>query len=1060
MTGVHLEKAFEREMLDDMAAGGWLIGKRKPPVGTPATDLWLYEYDKVRGLYPADVLDWIKATQPDEYAKVKKLHNDSTDARILDVLAKELDARGPLDVLRKGFKDINARFQLAQFNPASGLNPDLARKYEQVTCRAINQLRYSTEKEDSIDVVLFVNGIPVVTEELKTDLTQSIGDAMRQYRDDRPPRHPANNKVEPLLAGKRALVHFAVSTDEVRMTTRLAGKDTQFLPFNRGDGGGKGNPANPDGYRTEYLWKEVLTKGSLLELLQHYLHHSKSESWSPSGKKEIKERTIFPRYHQLQAVRLLRNLVSAEGVGHDYLVQHSAGSGKSNTIAWLSHQLASLHRTDAHGKEAKVFDTVLVLTDRTVLDDQLQDTIGSFEQQSGVVVKITDKDVKTDQLAQALTQNAGIVILTIQTFPAFMAYLTRLGGMTDQDLSKHLAEKGKLTVDAAKALIGKVRHGRYAIVADEAHSSQTGQSATRLREALGSDGADDQKDAQDELEAGISAYEQQVGRDNLSYFAFTATPKAKTLERFGRRPDPAAPASKGNLPGPMHVYTMQQAIEEGFILDVLKNYTSYKTAWRLAYKGQKYEDGEVDQNQAHKSVIRWVKLHPHNIAQRVAIIVEHFRENVMQLLDGQAKAMIVTESRLAAVRYKQKIDEYIRQRGYAMSTLVAFSGEVNRDENGLTLDPAFTEVGMNKLAGVSIPEALDSEHYQVLIVANKYQTGFDQPKLCAMYVDKRLDGVQAVQTLSRLNRIHPGKQTFILDFVNDPEDVLKAFLPYYRAATLTDVTDPNMLHALQAKLDGEGIYAEAEVIAISDAYAKPGVKQSTLQGLLAPIVDRFRTRWQAAAQGSEERAALEVFRHDLGSFVRAYDFLTQIITYDDPDLARRTTVFRLLQPLLATERLRDPVDLSGLLMTHHRIREGSSINGIPDGSEGGGLTPGQDIGTGSATPVKTTLQALVEQMNGLFEGQLSEADLISYAQHVSSKMLENPVLAKQAAASTKERFLHGDFRPAMMKAVIESMRSHKTMSDQVLDRLDVQEGLASILADLVYEGFKKQREEG
>lgn len=1055
MTGVHLEKNFEQEMLEDMRASGWEIGKRKPPAGTPDAELWLYDYDKGRGLYPIDVIEWIKATQPAEYAKVKKLHNGGTDARILDVLAKELDARGPLDVLRKGFKDVNARFKLVQFRPASGLNPELAKRYDQVVCRAINQVRYSAEKEDSIDVVLFVNGIPVVTEELKTDLTQSIGDAVRQYREDRPPRHPANNKVEPLLAGNRALVHFAVSTDEVRMTTKLEGKATQFLPFNRGNDGGKGNPVNPDGYRTTYLWQEVLTKDSLLELLQHYLHRSRTERWLPSGKKEVKERLIFPRYHQLQAVRLLRRMVTAEGVGHDYLIQHSAGSGKSNTIAWLSHQLASLHARDAQGHESKIFDTVLVLTDRTVLDDQLQETVGSFEQQTGVVVKITDKDVKTDQLAQALTQSAGIVILTIQTFPAFMAYLTRLKAMNDEQLSSHLAEKGKLTVDAAKALITKVRHGRYAIVADEAHSSQTGQSATRLREALGSEG---EEDAQEQLDAEVNAYEKQVGRANLSYFAFTATPKAKTLERFGRVPDPSAPKGPGNLPAPVHVYTMQQAIEEGFILDVLKNYTSYKTAWRLAYQGQDYDADEVDQKRAHASVIRWVKLHKHNIAQRVAIIIEHFRENVAHLLGGQAKAMIVTESRLAAVRYKQAMDKYIQEHGYALGTLVAFSGEVTQGEEGQTIGP-FTENGMNKLDGVSIPEALDGDGYQVLIVANKYQTGFDQPKLCAMYVDKRLDGVQAVQTLSRLNRIYPNKQTFILDFVNDPQDVLRAFLPYYRTATLTDVTDPNQLHALQAKLDDAGIYTDAEVVAISDAYARPGVKQATLQGLLAPLVDRFRTRWQASAVGSEERKELEVFRHDLGTFTRAYDFLTQIITYDDPDLSRRAVVYRLLLPLLATERLRDAIDLTGLLMTHHRIKQGGSIDGIPQSSEGGGLTPAQDVGTGSAAPVKTTMQALVEQMNGLFEGELSDADLVSYAQHVSAKMLENPALEKQAAASTKERFLHGDFRPAMMQAVIDSMRSHKTMSDQVLGRLDVQEGLASILADLVYEGFRRRREE-
>lgn len=1036
MTGIHLEKHFEQEMLQGMAKAGWQVGLRPIPPGTPASDLWLYEYDQARGLYPIDVITWLKGTQPAEYAKVQKLQNGATDRRLLDRLAEELDKHGPLQVLRKGFKEVNARFQLAQFRPASGMNPELEARYDQVICRAIPQLRYSTEKEDSIDVVLFVNGLPVVTEELKTELTQSIGDAMRQYREDRPPRDPKSNKVEPLLAGHRALVHFAVSTDEVRMTTRLEGKATTFLPFNRGHGGGKGNPPVPGDYRTSYLWKEVLAKGSLLELLQHYLHRDKTG------------RAIFPRYHQLQAVRLLRRMVTAEGVGHDYLVQHSAGSGKSNTIAWLTHQLASLHVGDR-----KVFDSVIVLTDRTVLDDQLQETVAQFEQQSGLVVRITDRDVKTDQLAKALSGGAAIIILTIQTFPAFMAYLTRLRDMSAEELQGHLAERGRLDVDAVRRL-ERVRSGRYAIVADEAHSSQTGQSAVRLREALGGE----EPDAEDVLAGEASNFERQVGRANLSYFAFTATPKAKTLQRFGRLPDPNLPPGKDNLPGPVHVYTMQQAIEEGFILDVLRNYTSYKTAWKLAYRGQDMGAAEVDQRRAHASVIRWVKLHDHNIAQRVAIIVEHFRQNVAHLLGGEAKAMIVTESRLAAVKYKGKIDAYIQERGYPLGTLVAFSGEVSRDEKNQAIGP-FTEANMNRLGGMSIPEALDSSGYQVLIVANKYQTGFDQPKLVAMYVDKRLDGVQAVQTLSRLNRVYPGKdQTFVLDFVNDPEAVLAAFLPYYRTATLTDVTDPNLLHALQAKLDGAGIYTDAEITAISDAYQAPGVTQARLQGLLAPLVDRFRDRWTASAAGSEARAELEVFRHDLGTFVRQYEFLSQIITYDDADLARRATVFRLLLPLLAPERLHDAVDLTGLVMTHHRIRRGDALDGVPGGAEGEGLSPTQAAGSGSAAPVKTTLQQLVEQMNGLFEGELTDADLIGYAHYVSGKLLESPVLAQQAAANTKEHFLHGDFRPEMIRAVVESLQNHTAMSEQVLGRRDVQEGFATILLDLVYEGFKKRRE--
>ena len=1051
MTGIHQEKVFEAEMLQAMGTHGWQVGVLKLPTGTPDEDRWLYAYDRVRALYPIDVISWLRTTQPAEYAKVKKLHNGGTDRRILDRLVEELDKHGPLHVLRKGFKDVNARFQLVQFKPASTINPELEARHGQVVCRAINQLRYSTEKEDSIDVVLFVNGIPVVTEELKTDLTQSIGDAMRQYREDRPPKDPKSNKVEPLLAGNRALVHFAVSTDEVRMTTRLEGPKTAFLPFNRGYNFGKGNPPVPGDYRSSYLWNEVLTRDSLLDLLQHFLHKSRTEKFLPNGQKEVREALIFPRYHQLGAVRLLRNMASVEGAGHDYLIQHSAGSGKSNTIAWVTHQLSTL----SVGTE-KVFDTVIVLTDRTVLDDQLQETVAQFEQQSGQVVRITDSQVKTDQLAKALSSNAAIIILTIQTFPAFMAYLTRIKAMSEAQLTEHLQEKGgKLDADAVKRL-EKIRSGRYAIVADEAHSSQTGQSAVKVREALGQD----EPDGEDDLVSEASTFEKQVGRGNLSYFAFTATPKAKTLQRFGRRPDPSQPAGPGNTPVPLHVYSMQQAIEEEYILDVLKNYTSYKTAWRLAHQGQDYGQAEVDQKRAHSSVIRWVRLHDHNIAQRVAIIVEHFRDNVASLLNGQAKAMIVTDSRLAAVLYKQKVDEYIKLHGYPLGTLVAFSGEVTSGREGEKIGP-FTESNLNHLDGVSIPEALDGEHHQVLIVANKYQTGFDQPKLCAMYVDKRLDGVQAVQTLSRLNRIFPGKtQTFVLDFVNEPDAVLAAFLPYYGAAQLTDVTDPNMLHALQAKLDAALIYTDAEITEISEAYAQPNATQKKLQGLIAPVVDRYRARWKASEPDSPEQAALEVFRADLGLFVRQYDFLTQIITYDDADLARRAVVFRLLLPLIVPERLSDTLDLSGLILTHHRIRSGAGVNGIPTDSTGTEISGGSDAGSGAAHVVKTTLDELVGQLNGLFEGQLTDGDLVNYAHSIRDKMMENPVLEQQAAANSKENFSHGDFKNEATRAMINTTSVYSNMTSQVLGRKEVMEGFTSILLDLVYEGFRKRRETG
>jgi len=1024
----HRERAFEDEVVAHLAAHGWLEGRSDG-------------YDRELALYPEDVLGWLEETQPTELAKLGRLHNGDTGKVVLKRLAEMLDKDGTLAVLRRGFKHVSARFDMCQFKPAQGLNPTTLARYGQVRCRVVRQLRYSlNQANDALDLAFFVNGVPVATAELKTDFTQSVRDAIAQYRHDRPPRDPATNRDEPLLQFKRrALVHFAVSTDEVWMTTRLEGKGTRFLPFNLGNDGGAGNPANDAGYRTAYLWERVLERESLLDIVANFAHLEQSTVVaSPlsrarergTGGEGQRESLIFPRYHQWDAVRALVGTARAEGPGHSYLIQHSAGSGKSNSIAWLAHRLASLH--DA--QDAKRFDSVIVVTDRTVLDAQLQETIYQFEHKSGVVKRIEAKaGVKSEQLATALLNRTPIIIVTLQTFPwALEAIRTQ----------------------------GTLRARRFAVIADEAHSSQSGSAASALSKALTTEQREEgvEVSAEDVL---LAEMEDRATHPNISFFAFTATPKAKTLLRFGRRPQPDLPPSETNMPVAFHVYTMQQAIEEGYILDVLQNYTPYRLAFKLAHNGQEYDQAEVDQAAAMQGLMRWVRLHPYNISQKVQIIVEHFRENVQRLLGGHAKAMVVTGSRKEAVRYKLALDAYIHQQGYSdLAALVAFSDEVSDLESGPS---PFSEHTMNPgLKGRDIRAAFKGDDYQVLIVANKYQTGFDQPLLCAMYVDKRLDGITAVQTLSRLNRVAPGKDTtYVLDFVNDPDEILAAFKPYYKRAELAGVTDPNLIHALQAKLDDAQLYTESEIATFVKVYLDPQGKQAALQAALAPAVERFRVRWRAAKDADDKKQLdeLAIVRKDLASFVRLYDFLSQIINYGDTELEQRAIFFRLLVPLLATDRLSEEIDLSGVQLTHYRLKDqGTRRLNLKEGDGDYGLVPPGEVGSAEGRdPLLAKLAAIIQRMNDLFEGELSEADLLSYAHHIRDKMLENQTLEQQAQHNTKEQFALGDFRAAMMEAVADGLESYQSMAGQVLGNERVREGFAAVLLDVVYAALKERQ---
>lgn len=1019
---LHREIAFEDDICTTLAARGWLYAK-----GDAAA------YDRARALFPADVAAWVQATQPDAWATLTKNHGAGAEAVLLDRLAKQLDDRGTLDVLRHGVELLGLRqpLALAQFKPALAMNPDLQARYTANRLRVVRQVRYSLHNENAIDLVLFLNGIPVATVELKTDFTQSVQDAVDQYRFDRHPRPKGQSAAEPLLAFPRgALVHFAVSNGEARMTTKLEGAATIFLPFNRGDDGGAGNPPNPAGHRTAYLWEEVWAPDSWLEIIGRYLVAKRD------AKKQIAA-IIFPRYHQLDATRRLVAAVLHEGAGRKYLIQHSAGSGKTNSIAWTAHFLADLH--DA--ANAKVFDTVLVVSDRTVLDAQLQEAIFGFQRTTGVVATITGENAsKSGQLAAALSNGKKIVVCTIQTFPFALEEVRQLA-----------ATEGK----------------RFAVIADEAHSSQTGEAATKLKQVLSAEELNELADGgeigtEDVLAAQMAA---RTAENGITYVAFTATPKAKTLELFGRRPHPDRAAGSGNLPEPFHVYSMRQAIEEGFILDVLKNYTPYKLAFRLASGGKEWDDTAVERSEAMKGIMRWVRLHPHNISQKVQVVVEHFRQNVAPLLDGRAKAMVVVGSRVEAVRWKLATDAYIKSSGYKLGTLVAFSGEVRDEQSGP--DP-FTEVGaaLNPaLRGRDIRDAFNTDDFHILLVANKFQTGFDQPLLCGMYVDKRLAGIQAVQTLSRLNRAHPGKDTtYVLDFVNDPDEILAAFRTYYKTAQLQGATDPDLVFDLRAKLDAAGFYDDNEIDRVVRVELDLKSSQSQLAAALEPVADRLLKRYKAAAQAlgdaraiadakAERDAAnavesLNLFKRSIGAFLRVYVFLSQIFDYGNTALEKRAIFFRRLAPLLEFGRERDGVDLSKVVLTHHKLIDRGQRALALSGGAADKLQPMTEPGSGEVQDrAKALLAEIIEKVNDLFDGELTDDDKLVYVNNVlKGKLLESEILVQQAANNTREQFANSpDLNNELLNAVMDAFAAHTTMSKQALDSDKVRLGLLDIL---------------
>lgn len=943
------------------------------------------DYDRALCLIPKDVLDFIYATQPKEWEKFVKQHGGEAKDRLLSRLSSEIKNRGTLEVLRKGIKSDGCSFHMAYSRPSSGLNEELQRLYDANLFASVRQLAYSERNAKTLDLALFLNGLPIFTAELKNPLTgQNVQDAIRQYRFDRDPR-------EPLFAFGRCLAHFAADPDLVYVATHLTGPKTVFLPFNLGRNGGAGNPPSSAGFATAYLWERIWARDSVLDLIQHFIQVVEEED--DKGRKTGERKLIFPRYHQLDAVRRLVRNARDVGAGRRYLIQHSAGSGKSNSIAWLAHQLSILH--DA--SDRRVFDSIIVITDRRVLDRQLQRTVRQFEQTAGVVENI---DTTSRQLQQALEDGKTIIVTTLQKFPVIVNQIGDLPGK------------------------------RFAVIVDEAHSSQTGESTKSLKVVLAGATLETVEEVEgteeEDLEDRIVAEMRKRGRlPNVSFFAFTATPKPKTLELFGSR------QSDGRY-APFSLYTMRQAIEEKFILDVLDNYTTYKTYWSLLKTVA--EDPRYDRVKAAYLLKSFVDLHPHAIAKKVALIVEHFAGQVMPRIDGKAKAMIVTRSRLHAVRYKLEVDRYLHEHNFPFKALVAFSGKVT--DGGRD----YTEAGLNGIPETQTAETFKQNEYRFLVVAYKFQTGFDQPLLHTMYVDKKLSGVHAVQTLSRLNRVCPGKkETFVLDFANETEEIQKAFEPYYDRTLLKEGTDPNLLYDLQTKLAAFHFYSTAEIDRFAALYFDPKGSQDRLHAALQPAVDRY------LAASDDDRVA---FCGHLKDYVHLYAFLSHLISFTDAELEKFYEFGRLLLRKLPISRDRLPVEIQQQIdMDSYRVQKtGSGSVKLKRGAVE--LEPVKTKET--QIPWQDQLEALsqiIRELNERFGTAFTEADKV-FIEQLEAKLAGNEALEKAVAVNTPEN-ARLTFNHVVNDKLQEMIDTNFKFYKQVTDDAD----FAKVLLDWLFERY-------
>ncbi|HDR8093871.1 TPA: type I restriction endonuclease subunit R [Bacillus cereus] len=984
------EKGFETNIEDSLIANGYM----KRTLEGEASQLF-----KQYGLDVEELFAFLEDTQAKQLRALEKSYGADYKQKVLNRICDQLKKQGIMECLRHGIKDRGVTLKLIYNKPPTTMNQLMNDLYRKNRFTVSRQVFYSDKHKNSLDMVLFINGLSLIVMELKNPLTgQTVEHAMKQLKMDRDPREQL------FKFNERVVVYFAVDPDEVFMATELKKEKTYFLPFNKGNNGGKGNPTVYNNYRTYYLWEEILAPDSLLDILFRFVFVKKDDILDSNGDL-IGERKmlIFPRFHQLDAVRELERDVKEKSVGRNYLIQHSAGSGKTNSISWLSHRLAKLHDEENNA----VFSSVIVITDRRVLDKQLQDAVYQLEHKAGMVERI-NKD--SNQLAQAITGETRIIITTLQKFPFIMEKVS------DLDRKK------------------------YAVIIDEAHSSQGGKASTALTNILSDKTLEDAYEEDRVAEENLDNIDEQIietimksgKQDNISFFAFTATPKPKTIEKFGTM-------GTDGKPHAFHEYTMRQAIEEGFILDVLSNYTTYKTFYKIAKRVD--EDPLVSQKQATKKLAQYVSLHPHNVAQKTEIIIEHYRNFTRQKIGGRAKAMVVTASRLHAVRYKIAFDQYIDKMGYEdLKTVVAFSGIVKDDEI------PYSEQDMNGFSEKELPEKFNSDEYKVLLVAEKYQTGFDEPLLHTMYVDKPLSGIKAVQTLSRLNRTCPGKEdTFVLDFVNDTEDIKDSFQPFYETTGLEEVTDPNILYDLQAELEPYQIFTEKEVQVVNELEIKGGFKKQTkAQTELNSWIDRGVDRFKKLEE--EEKDA---FKAAATKFVRTYAFILQIATFIDLDLHKLYIYLNyLLRKLPRNSKDKDVYMADDVALEYYRnqkVFEG----GIELEQTGGvDLKPTSHGAGGVVEDEKVRLSSILDKLNDRFGTEFTETDFLSRDQ-VKEDMLNSEDIQQKAKNNTKDNFKFA-FEKSFINFVIDRMGSNEKFFMKILENEEFKNFIMEDMMNEVY----------
>lgn len=957
------------------------------------------EFDPERALFPGEVIGFVKETQPEKWEELEEIHGNPRE-RFLSELVGALERKqsGPLELLRHGLRTTGTKIDLAYFKPETGLNPVLAEKYEANRLGVTRQLHYSSDTNQSVDLALSVNGIPVATAELKNPMTdQTVEHAKQQYREDRNPSQPL------FKFARGALVHFAVDSERVAYTTELEGSDTNFLPFNKGHDEGAGNPPNEEGHRTTYLWEDVWAKESWLDIIRRFMHLDTEEVRENGRVVGTDETMIFPRYHQLDCVRKLVDDARENGPGKDYLIQHSTGSGKSKSIGWLSHRFSSLHDQD----DEQVFDGVVVVTDRRVLDDQLRRTIYDIDHTKGVVHGIEgDGQTKSQELADALEAGKDILIVTLQTFPHVIEHIESL---PERD---------------------------YAVVVDEAHSSQTGEMAKEMKEILSGIDIEEDDTTEDLIRKSSEARGPQ---ENLSFFAFTATPKGKTLERFGE------PVEGKDTNEPFHVYSMRQAIEEGFILDPLQNYTTYDTYYNIVKQTDK--DPELPEQEAKKAIKEYLDTHEYNIAQKSKTIVEHYRNHTRQKIGGKAKAMVVTKSREAAVQYTQAIRNYVDEQGYdGVNTLVAFSDSIEVD------GVEFTESDMNGIAQSELPSKFSTPQYQLLVVAEKYQTGFDEPLLHTMYVDKKLSGVQAVQTLGRLNRTARGKEdTFVLDFVNDREDIEDAFQDFYERTRAEETTDPQHLYQLESDLNRFPVFTDEDVDGFAEAYFSPentGTEQAhaELSKRLDEPVERFTARLTEEEQ--------DEFRSTLRDFIRLYKFQSQVVDYTDTDLEKLYIFGRFLAKKLPRDSRDTTVDLDDELALRYYRLEQKETGGIELEETGGKVSVPTDTGSRSMEDDEVSLSQLVARINEALGTDFTPADEL-FLQQVKEDALEDEQLEQAAQVNSRSNFSYA-FDDKLTELFIDRMDENQELFVKFMENDEFQKHLTKLLREQVYEEHQEE----